>query len=57
MAAAPSHGLMIGTPIGEKSSTLRVTTVIPWISAVAAMSASRTGRIVGHVQPGTPPRD
>ena len=41
---AATQGLMRGTPVGSKSVTLRVTTVIPWTSAVAAMSASRKGR-------------
>jgi len=38
------HGLKIGTPIGAKSATLRVTTIMPWTSAIAAISASRSER-------------
>ena len=41
------HGLIIPTPVGAKSETFRVTTVIPWTNAVAAMSASRSGRLSG----------
>lgn len=38
------HGLMRLTPMGEKSATLRVTMVMPWTRAQAAMKASRSGR-------------
>jgi len=38
------QGLNISTPVGSKSATFRVTTVIPCTSAVAAISASRCGR-------------
>jgi len=41
---ATVQGLTRGTPVGSKSATSRVTTVIPWTRAVAAMSASRKGR-------------
>ena len=34
-----SHALTIGTPVGSKSETLRVTTAMPCTNAVAAMSA------------------
>ena len=37
------QGLRISTPIGSKSRTLRVTTVMPWTRAVAAIKASRIG--------------
>ena len=40
----PSQGSSVGTPVGAKSATLRVTTVMPCTSAVAAMSPSRRGR-------------
>jgi hypothetical protein len=39
-----SHGFKSGTPVGAKSATFRVTTVIPCARAVAAMNASRSGR-------------
>src|SRR5690606_17364679 len=42
-----SYGLMIVTPVGLKSATLRVITVMPCTSAVAAMSASRSPRSSG----------
>ena len=45
------HGLIIPTPVGAKSETFRVTTVIPWTNAVAAMSASRSGRLSGTWSP------
>lgn len=38
------HGFRTSTPVGSKSATLRVTTVMPCTSAVAAMRPSRTGR-------------
>ncbi len=41
------QGLIIPTPVEAKSDTFRVTTVIPWTIAVAAMSASRSGRLSG----------
>ena len=41
-----SQGLIVGTPMGVKSAILRVTTVNPCAMAVAAMRASRTGRIL-----------
>ena len=46
-AGVSAQGLIVGTPIGEKSETLRVTTVMPWLKAVAAISASRSGRRSG----------
>jgi len=45
MGVQSSQGLSRLTPVGTKSATLRVTTVIPWTSAVAAIRASRTGRV------------
>ena len=38
------QGFKVSTPNGPKSATLRVTTVIPWVNAVAAMRASLSGR-------------
>ena len=38
-----SHGLMSATPVASKSERLRVTTVSPCTSAVAAMYLSRSG--------------
>jgi hypothetical protein len=38
-----SQGLRISTQSGSKSRTLRVTTVMPWTRAVAAIKASRMG--------------
>ena len=38
---------MSGTPVGSKSAVLRVTTVMQCVSAVAAMSASRSERMSG----------
>lgn len=46
-----SHGLNNATPIGSKSAVLRVTTVNPCTSAVAAISASRSGRGSGTCKP------
>ncbi len=43
-ASGASHGFIKATPIGSKSATLRVTTVIPCVRAVAAISASSSGR-------------
>ena len=43
-APVVSQGLSNVTPIGSKLDVLRVTTVRPCIKAVAAMSASRSGR-------------
>jgi hypothetical protein len=40
----PAKGLSTWTPASSKSVTLRVTTVMPCTRAVAAMSASITGR-------------
>jgi len=45
------QGLSTVTPIGWKSVTLRVTTVSPWTAAVAAISASRSGRGCGTWRP------
>lgn len=42
-----SHGFTMATPVAAKSATLRVTTVMPCTSAVAAMSASRSDRRSG----------
>ena len=39
-----SHGFKSGTPVGAKSATFLVTTVMPCARAVAAMNASRSGR-------------
>lgn len=36
------HGFSVTTPVAAKSATLRVTTVKPCTSAVAAMKASRS---------------
>ena len=41
------HGLMICTPLALKSATLRVTTVMPWTRAVAAIIESRSLRRSG----------
>ena len=44
MGMTPVEGLMMGTPIGSKSLQFLVTTDILWVSAVAAISASRSER-------------
>ena len=36
-----SHGFKSATPVARKSAMLRVTIVMPWTSAVAAISPSR----------------
>ncbi len=46
-----SHGLMMLTPVGWKSATLRVTTVMPCTRAVAAISASRLVSALSRVKP------
>ena len=38
------QGLRMSTPVPSKSDTFRVTSVMPWTSAVPPMSPSRTGR-------------
>ena len=45
------QGLIIPTPVGAKSETFRVATVSPWTRAVAAMRASRSGRLSGTWSP------
>ena len=39
-----SQGFRSMTPVGLKATKLRVTTVMPWTSAVAAINPSRIGR-------------
>jgi hypothetical protein len=42
----PSHGFCNGTPVAAKSATFRVTTIMPWTSAVAAIKALRQNALI-----------